>query len=152
MARALKKPAELRDSWRPRLGTDRQGRWLRFGRRLGMTFLVGLLFAAMYYALFSPFWHPHTHLITAGVERFRDTASPALEFVREDAAAMQVPLDAVLFHSSADDRTPRHLETADDFAGLAARLNADDVRPEDVLVLYLQTHGVGLDGDRRGRE
>lgn len=112
-----------------------------------MLLVVGLLFAAMYYVVFSPFWHPHTHLIVAGVEQFRDPATRPVEFVREDAASLQAPLDAVMFHSSPADRTPRNLETADDFAGLTDRLNADTVRPEDVHVVYLQTHGVGIDGE-----
>jgi len=147
MARALKKPAELRDSWRPRLGPDRQDRWLRRGRKLGMLAVVALLFAAAYYVVFSPFWHPHTHLLVAGVESFRDPAMRPVEFAREDAAAMRTPLDAVLFRSSAEDRAPRNLETADDFAGLAARLHAETIRPEDVQVVYLQTHGIGVDGE-----
>ena len=112
-----------------------------------MLAVVLLLFGAAYYVVFSPFWHPHTHLIVAGVENFRDPAMPPVEYAREAAAAMQAPLDAVLFRSSAENRTPRHLETADDFAALASRLHAETIRPEDVQVVYLQTHGVGLAGE-----
>jgi hypothetical protein len=147
MARALKKPAELRDSWRPRLGPDRQGRWLRIGRKLGMLLVCALLFTAMYFVVFSPFWHPHTHLITAGVAAFRDPVTAPVDFAGENATALQAPLDAVVFRTSALDRSPRILATADDFTSLAARLSADVVRPDDVLVLYLQTHGVGIDGE-----
>lgn len=147
MARALKKPAELRDSWRPRLGPDRQGSWLRLGRKLGMLLVCALLFTAMYFVVFSPFWHPHTHLVTAGVASFRDPTTTPIEFPVENAEALQTPLDAVVFRTSAADRTPRNLTTADDFTSLAARLSAEVVRPDDVLVLYLQTHGIGSDGE-----
>lgn len=111
---------------------------------LGLVVWLGML-------LFTPFWHPRTHLIlltgdfAPGQEQL--LAAPPLEYVVEDLSALTTLADVLhqgLFHS--EPTILGHLRSRDHMERLEEQLETAAAGSTDVLILYVAAHGVTDEG------
>ena len=142
------------DSWkRTRLSEGRRGRRTRLA-------VVGTLalatVAALFYALFEPFTAPDVHLFavhlgdtaTGGALPATDSERNAVRYAARDSAAFQRLAERI--HRYAPDHAAPRIDAAEkstDLKPLGGRLLGAASNPGHVLILYLASTGVSLDGE-----
>jgi hypothetical protein len=139
-----RKPAELRDSWRPVETDGRRSRRLRLLGRLVVTaILFGLVFV-WWRALVEPLEHPKTPVVSVAAASYDEPQSLQRRYARGSAVAVSLR-DA----KAGPDASPPaadlfELRTPDDLAALAKRLEDARLLATDAVVVYLQAEGLAV--------
>lgn len=116
-----------------------------------MTLVVLGLLTGLLYLVFTPFWHPRTHLVllTGSFPEGRTDllGIPAAEYVAEDFSEF-LPLEKVLYQGIFQ-RGPvilGNLQSREEMKSLSEQLDRLAIGGSDVLIVYVSAAGVSQDG------
>ena len=142
MPSAYKRPSALRDSWRP---TTRRGGLRRRLRQWSVTALALALVVLLGVLLFSPFFHPNSHLLLVAANDYQLQGTSA---IRQPVADLSDFSDlSPALHSSSQQIEIHTLSTPAALDDLMDRLEDRVIRSGDVVIIQIRAYGVSLDGE-----
>lgn len=147
MRKKERRPAALRESWRP---DDRPGprrRLWKLLRRIAWTGLTIGLLAGFFYLLSQPVAHPNAYLLLLSGNPVDNPQIAPIHFSERDLAQFTDVAPRLAREGSEWVTTPLELKSETALTELRETLDQLPIRSQDVLLVYVSAHGVVIDDE-----
>ena len=145
MPQKSNRPAVLRGTWRPEETEKSKPAWKK---RLALIFVFLLLAAGIwlfFYLLIQPIRHPNTFLLLAKSDNWETWSVAPIHFAEEDLQQFRAVEPSLARQSQQTFAEPIALVANDELSRIRERLTELDIRSNDVLVLFVSSHGLVID-------